>query len=197
MGVSLVIVKSDVKESNGKEVCPLQFQYKYKGSYKRFPTKEYIEFKYWKGGVISNRCPNYTEIQKRINSLRKKLDGVITDIIENGDIPTPTLVKINYDKIEETQLAKQPKPQNFWSSYQTFLKDKSKHHRGYTKTLLTLENTLRKFEKETKHNLTFDFILFGRFETEFKNHCLEIELPPKKNSTKKQIGLSNNYVNAE
>lgn len=195
MGVSLVIVKTDVKVLNGKKVCPLQLQYKYKGSYKRFPTKEYIEFKYWKGGVISNRCPNYTEIQKRINSLRKKLDGVITDIIENGDIPTPTLVKINYDKIEETQLAKQPKPQNFWSSYQTFLKDKSKHHRGYTKTLLTLENTLRKFEKESKHNLTFDFILFGRFETEFKNHCLEIELPPRKNSTKKQIGLSNNYVN--
>ena len=39
----------------------------------------------------------------------KNFASIPTEIIENGDIPTPTLVKINYDKIEETQLAKQPK----------------------------------------------------------------------------------------
>lgn len=103
MGVSLVIVKTDVKELNGKKVCPLLLQYKYKGTYKRFPTKEYIEPKYWKSGVVSNRCPHYTQIIKRITSVRTKLEGIITELIENGDIPTPILVKINYEKKDETQ----------------------------------------------------------------------------------------------
>ena len=99
MGVSLVIVKTDVKVLNGKKVCPLQLQYKYKGTYKRFPTQEYIEPKYWKSGVVSNRCPNYTQIIKRITSVRTKLEGIITELIENGDIPTPILVKINYERM--------------------------------------------------------------------------------------------------
>jgi integrase len=37
--------------------------------------------------------------------------------------------------------------------------------------------------------------LYGRFETEFKNHCLDIELPTKEGSKEKKVGLSNNYVN--
>ena len=195
MGVSLVIVKTDVKVLNGKKVCPLQLQYKYKGTYKRFPTKEYIEPKYWKSGVVLNRCPNYTQIIKRITSVRTKLEGIITELIENGDIPTPILVKINYEKNVETQTKKQPKSKSFWSSYDLFLKDKERYHRGYTKTLISLQNTLLKFEIDTKHKLSYDYILYGRFETEFKNHCLDIELPTKEGSKEKKVGLSNNYVN--
>ena len=162
MGVSLVIVKTDVKVLNGKKVCPLQLQYKYKGTYKRFPTKEYIEPKYWKSGVVSNGCPNYTQIIKRITSVRTKLEGIITELIENGDIPTPILVKINYEKNVETQTKKQPKSKSFWSSYDLFLKDKERYHRGYTKTLISLQNTLLKFEIDTKHKLSYDYILYGR-----------------------------------
>ena len=76
-----------------------------------------------------------------------------------------------------------------------FLKDKERYHRGYTKTLISLQNTLRKFETVTKHKLTYDYILYGRFETEFKNHCLDIELPTKEGSKEKKVRLSNNYVN--
>lgn len=195
MGVSLVIVKTDVKELDGKKVCPLQLQYKYKGTYKRFPTKEYIEPKYWKSGVVSNRCPNYTQIIKRVTSVRTKLEGIITQLIENGDIPTPIMVKINYEKKVETQTKKQPKSKSFWSSYDLFLKDKERYHRGYTKTLISLQNTLLKFEIDTKHKLSYDYILYGRFETEFKTHCLDIELPTKEGSKEKKVGLSNNYVN--
>ena len=52
-----------------------------------------------------------------------------------------------------------------------------------------------KFEIDTKHKLSYDYILYGRFETEFKNHCLDIELPTKEGSKEKKVGLSNNYVN--
>ena len=128
-------------------------------------------------------------MNKRINSVRKKLEDVVTDIIETGGIPTPDLVKINFEKNEETQLTKQPKPKRFWNSYEQFLKDKSKHHRGYTKTLISLKNTLKSFETKTNQTLSFDFIQFGRFETEFKSYCLDVEIPPSKNSKQKKISL--------
>jgi len=195
MGISLVVVKSDLKKVGDKKVCPLYLQYKFKGSYKRFSTQQFIEQKYWKGGSISNRCPNYNEIQKRITSLRSKIEGVITEIIELGGVPTPQLVKLNFDRLNEVQLKKQPQPKSFWKSYETFLDDKSRHHRGYTKTLLTLHNILKKFELETKNLISFDYIQFGRFETDFKNYCLDVELPKDKKTKKKSKGLSNNYVN--
>lgn len=195
MGISLVIVKSDTKKVEGINVSPIHLKYSFKGGYKRFPTHQFIEQKYWKNGVISNRHPQYTDLNKRINSVRKKLEDVVTDIIETGGIPTPDLVKINFEKNEETQLTKQPKPKRFWNSYEQFLKDKSKHHRGYTKTLISLKNTLKSFETKTNQTLSFDFIQFGRFETEFKSYCLDVEIPPSKNSNQKKIGLSNNYVN--
>ena len=196
MGISLVIVKSDVKEVDKKKVCPLYLQYKFKGTYKRFPTHLYIEPKYWKSGVISNRIPDYNDLMKRISSVRSKIEKVITEIIELKGIPTPELVKTNFDKKTEVKIKKQPQPKRkFWVSYDQFLKDKSRHHRGYTKTLYTLRNTLEKFEMDTKNTLTFDYINIGRFETDFKNYCLDIELPKKKDSKEVIKGLSNNYVN--
>ena len=195
MGISLVLIKSDVKEVNGKKICPLYLQYKYKGTYKRFPTHQFIEERFWKSGVVSNRCSNYNEISKRISSVRTKLDKIIGEIIELGGIPTPDLVKINFEKEVEVQVKKQPISKGFWKSYDQFLKDKSRYHRGYTKTLLTLKNTLEKFELDTKNKLSFDYINFGRFETDFKNYCLDIQLPPRKGSKEVVKGLSNNYVN--
>jgi len=195
MGISLVIVKTDVKVQEGKSVCPLYLQYKFKGSYKRFPTHQFIEYKFWKGGRISNRSPKYNELIKRISSVQTKIENVITEIQELGGVPTPDLVKLNFEKEKEVQIKKQPKPKNFWSSYERFLEDKSRLHRGYTKTLVTLKNTLEKFEFDTKNKISFDYIHFGRFETDFKNYCLDIELPKRKNSGEKVKGLSNNYVN--
>ena len=64
MGISLIMVKSDVKVSNGKKVCPIHVKYSHNGEYKRFPTKVFIEPKYWKEGEVSSRCPDYTNIQK-------------------------------------------------------------------------------------------------------------------------------------
>ena len=62
MGISLIIVKTDVKELNGKKVCPIHLKYSSNGVFKRIPTKIFIESKYWKEGVISSRCPDYTNI---------------------------------------------------------------------------------------------------------------------------------------
>lgn len=196
MGISLVLVKTDVKIVENKKVCPVSLQYKFKGTYKRFPTHLYIEPKFWKSGVISNRCPNYNDINKRISSIRSRIEKIITEIIELKGIPTPELVKEKFEKKKEIQIKKQPQiRKKFWLSYDQFLKDKSRHHRGYTKTLITLRNTLEKFEMDTKNTLTFDYINIGRFETDFKNYCLDIKLPNKKGSKEVVIGLSNNYVN--
>lgn len=195
MGVSLVMIKSDGKMVEGKRVCPLYLQYKYKGSYKRFPTRQFIEERFWKNGVISNRCPKYNDISKRISSVRSKLEEVITEVMDLGGVPTPSMVKEKYDSVINVQNKKQTKIQGFWKSYDEFLTDKSRHHRGYTKTLITLKNTLQKFEQETKVKVSFDYVNFGRFESDFKNYCLDIKLPQKKGNKIGNVGLSNNYVN--
>ena len=59
MGISLIIVKSDSKEVNGKEVCPIQLKYSSNGVFKRIPTKIFIEPKYWKEGKIFNKDKQY------------------------------------------------------------------------------------------------------------------------------------------
>jgi integrase len=196
MGLTLTIVKTDRKKVDGKYVCPIQIKYSYRGTYKRFSTKEFIEPKYWKEGVVSPRCPDYLKIQKRITTQIQKINNIITDIVEEGGIPTPDLVKDYYFKKEDTQISKQPKPKSFWKSYDQFLKDKSKYHRGYTKTLITLKNKLRDFETTQKQPISFDYILYGRFEREFKDYCLDLEIPTSNSTThSKTKGLSNNYIN--
>lgn len=65
MGISLVIVKSDTKKVEGINVSPIHLKYSFKGGYKRFPTHQFIEQKYWKNGVISNRHPQYTDLYSR------------------------------------------------------------------------------------------------------------------------------------
>ena len=124
MGISLVIIPKDVKVLDGKNVVPLELKYHLNKEYKRFPTKIYIEPKYWKKGEISNRCPNYTNFQKTITSIRERIEDVISEITEVGGIPTPYLVKINFNKSKEIQLVKQPKGENFWKSYEQFYTEK-------------------------------------------------------------------------
>ena len=195
MGISLVIIPKDVKVLDGKNVVPLELKYHLNKEYKRFPTKIYIEPKYWKKGEISNRCPNYTNFQKTITSIRERIEDVISEITEVGGIPTPHLVKINFNKSKEIQLVKQPKGENFWKSYEQFYTEKKSFNRGYYKTLLTLKNTLEKFEIETKNKMSFDYVLYGNFEYDFKIFCLNVKLPKKEGSKVDNIGLSNNYVN--
>ena len=195
MGISLIIVKSDVKELNGKKVCPIHLKYSSNGVFKRIPTKIFIESKYWKEGEVSSRCPDYTNIQKTITSIRKRLEDVITEITEMGGIPTPHLVKLNFDKSRDIQLVKQPKSEGFWKNYEQFLKEKDSFNRGYTKTLKSLKNTLEKFELETKKKMSFDYIFYGSFEYDFKTFCLKVTIPTKSGPKVSNVGLSNNYVN--
>jgi integrase len=195
MGISFVIVKKDMKVKGKAEVCPIELKYSYNGDYKRFPTKEFVEVKYWKNGTISNRCPNYTQIQKRINVIRKKIEDIVTEILEDGSLPTPSLVKDNYHRTLDIQINKQPSPKSFWVSFEQFYKEKQKQNRGYYKTILSTKNRLKDFEKANKISVSFDYVLHGRFEYDFKVFCWEIDMKEKKNNNVQSKGLSNNYIN--
>lgn len=195
MGISFVIVKKDMKVKGKAEVCPIELKYSYNGDYKRFPTKEFVEIKYWKNGTISNRCPNYTQIQKRINVIRKKIEDIVTEILEDGSLPTPSLVKDNYHRTLDIQINKQPSPKSFWVSFEQFYKEKQKQNRGYYKTILSTKNRLKDFEKANKISVSFDYVLHGRFEYDFKVFCWEIDMKEKKNNNVQSKGLSNNYIN--
>jgi integrase len=195
MGISLLLKKSDSKKLGGKIVSPIKIKYIYKGNYKRFPTDIFIEEKYWKKGSISSRCPNYVDIQRKLSQKMKQINDVITDIVDDGNIPTADLVKILLESKKDITITKQPKLKGFWQAYEEFLTEKSRFQRGYVKTLYTLKFKLKDFEKKTKHRITFDYILFGKFEKDFNNYCLDVEITNRPDKKNKIVGLSNNYVN--
>jgi hypothetical protein len=87
MGISLIMVNSVEKVSNRKKVCPIHIKCSHNGEYKRFPTKAFIEPKYWKEGEVSTRCPDYTNIQKIITSIINR--------VENNSLPIPPLFEQN------------------------------------------------------------------------------------------------------
>jgi len=196
LGISLVLIKGDRKTVDGLKVSPVEVKYSYLKKYKRFSTQVFIQEKYWKNGVLSNRCPKYSYNNSRINKVIRGIEQVILEISENNEVPTVDLVKSHYRQSFNTQVKKQPVVRSFWSSYEIFLKEKEMYSRGYTKTLKTLELQLKKFEETSKLRLTFDYVLFGSFESDFKKHCLLKEIPLSNNDNDKTtIGLSNNYVN--
>jgi len=196
MGITLILVKSDHKTIDNKVVSPIHVKYTFKGHPdKRFPTGIYIEHKYWKPGSISPRCPNHVNIDREITKIKKEIKEIITDIIDEGGYPTPDLVKTRYKSKTKSKISKQPKFKSFWNSYNEFLIEKSKFPRSYLKTLYTLKNKLKDFEQKTNHTISFDYILDGKFERDFKYYCYELELPNQSNKKNKVVGLSNNYIN--
>jgi integrase len=193
MGISLMIVKKDKKKQQNKVVYPIYVKYSYKGLSKRFSTNSFVELQFWKNGSLSNRCPNYIDIQKRITNKIDLLNEIVNQIEENKQLPTTTLVGDLLKQSLNIQLKKQPIKQSFWKCYDLFLKEKSMYHKGYTKTLDTLKNKLEIFENETKQILSFDYINDGGFEIDFKKFCWDTEI--KRKGKVVTVGLSNNYIN--
>jgi site-specific recombinase XerD len=115
--------------------------------------------------------------------------------MEDGGLPTPSMVKDNYHRAIDIQINKHPKPKSFWVSFEQFYKEKQKQNRGYYKTILSTKNRLKDFEKANKINISFDYVFHGRFEYDFKNFCWEIDMKEKKNNNVQSKGLSNNYIN--
>lgn len=195
MGISLTIVKKDCKRNEyGKVVYPIYIKYSYKNQYKRFPTNTFTELKYWKDGYLSNRSPNYTELQKRLTNRIDILNEIISQIGETKELPTPSLVGDWLKKEETIQLKKQPISKGFWNCYEIFLRDKEKYNYSYKKTLDTLHNKLKIFEKETKNYISFDYVIVGSFEIDFKKFCLDTNVKIGKGKHY-EVGLSNNYIN--
>jgi integrase len=196
MGISLVLIRGDKKTLNGVKVSPVEVKYSFKKKYKRFSTQVFIEEKYWKKSSISNRCPNYSMEQSKISKVIRGIEDVITEITDNDEIPTVDLVKSIYTSKYNTQLKKQPIIKSFWSSYELFIREKEMYSRGYTKTIKTLKFRLKEFEKDNKIRLSFDYVLYGSFENDFKHYCLKREIPlSNEEDNKTTIGLSNNYIN--
>jgi integrase len=196
MGISLVLVRGDKKTLNGTKVLPIEVKYSYKNKYKRFSTQVYVEEKYWKNSTLSNRCPKYSLEQSKISKVIRGIEDVIKEISDNDEIPTVDLVKSIYSSKFNTQIKKQPIIKSFWTSYEMFIREKEMYSRGYTKTIKTLKFRLKEFEKDNKIRLTFDYVLYGSFENDFKHYCLKREIPISNEEIKKTtIGLSNNYIN--
>ena len=141
--------------------------------------------KNFSSGVIKTSTQNYTHKQKIVNTILNNLEQIISDIKENGLEPNPQLVKKEYEnKLKEREFTT-PVPKSFWKAFEEWKNSKRGKSRGYTKTIITLQNRLIDFQSYNKSIITFDFIV-GRtiiFQSEFENFLMDSR------------ELSNNYVN--
>jgi len=195
MGLSLILIKSDEKIDEGRKVYPLVFKYTFKKTEKRFPTHQFIQLRHWKEGIVSPHCPNYSDIMGNLLTQRGKIEKIISEIIQNGGVPTADLVKIYYNRQQKVTVAKQPKLKGFWPCYEEFLKEKYQTHVAFYRVLKTLEFRLKGFQTKTEYQLSFDYVNTDEFELEFKEYCKNAELSVKHREHGAIVGLSNNYVN--
>lgn len=145
-----------------------------------------VDEKNFKNGVLKSKVDNYTSKTRILNSSISEIESIISFIKEDGKEPNPPLIKKLYLEKRESKKFDTPKPnKTFWKSFEEWVNTKRGKSRGYTKTLITLENRLRDFESERKIPITFDYVVSKTiiFQSEFENFLWE---------SKK---LSNNYIN--
>jgi integrase len=145
-----------------------------------------ILHKYFSNGLIKTKTPNYTLKQNIVNSLLSDIEKIISEDKKNGFEPNPKRVKQQLENRLKEKTVITPKVNiSFWESYDEWYNTKRGKSRGYLKTIITLKNRLKDFEKHRKTRLTFDELVFRTkiFQSNFENFLWDTK------------GLSNSYIN--
>lgn len=122
-------------------------------------TQIEIEPKYFKNSSVSTRCDRYYEITDEIGIITSDLRKLLIEIQKDGLVPEPKLLKNKYLERQRQKRYETPKIKTFWDAYEEWLVTKKGKSRGYTKTLVTLQNRLKDFEKFRKTPIGFESIV--------------------------------------
>ena len=141
--------------------------------------------KHFKNGDIHIRTPNYSIKRNKMDSIVSDIEKITSELIKDGLVPYPKVVKERYDDLRRVKEMNSPKSTTFWEGYKEFMETKKHKSRGYTKTFISLKNRLEDFEKFKKIKLSFDFVVGNsfKFQNQFQHFLWE------------EKGLSNNYIN--
>jgi len=136
-------------------------------------------------GSLKTGIKGYSNKQRVITSLISDIEHIISLMKSDGLEPNPKLVKKRYEDHVRTKSLNTPQVISFWGGFQEFQDSKKHLSRGYKKTITTLKNRLKGFEKHEGILLSYDFIV-GKseiFQTKFQNYLWE------------ERKVSNSYVN--
>ena len=182
MKLTLFLRRSRINEKGESEVF---YRLRSKDGQNLISTDVLVKPKDFKNGSINVSHPRYNFLNNSLIRIRKDLDNIITDLNDEDDVVTPKRVKIRYDELLEDRDGVITELLDFWKGYQEYLETKKLKSYGYLKTLITLENHLRKFEIIKKRRITYEWITKKTllFQTEFNDYLWNTK------------GLSNSYVN--
>jgi hypothetical protein len=144
-----------------------------------------VEPKYFKNGLVTTRHSDYLLINEEINRIIAELNRIYIEFKTQGSIPLPNLVKKTYlDGLKQKRFDTE-KIVPFWKAMSEWRETKKGLSRGYTKTLLTLENRLRDFEKDRGIPISFSYVIGSTqlFQSQFQNFLWE------------ERKLTNGYIN--
>ena len=182
MKLTLFLRRSRINEKGESEVF---YRLRSKDGQNLISTDVLVKPKDFKNGSINVSHPRYNFLNNSLIRIRKDLDNIITDLNDEDDVVTPKRVKLRYDELLEDRDGVITELLDFWKGYQEYLETKKLKSYGYLKTLITLENHLRKFEIIKKRRITYEWITKKTllFQTEFNDYLWNTK------------GLSNSYVN--
>lgn len=182
MKISLI---HKTQQPNKNKECEVYYRMRSKVGDVKISTDVWVKPKDFKNGSIKVSHPNYNTLTKNLNLIRKDLDNIITDLIEEDEVLTPKRVKLRYSELIENRDEDITELLDFWKGYEEYLEIKKLKSYGYLKTLRTLENHLRNFEVYKNRRITYEWICKKTllFQTEFNDYLW--------NKRK----LSNSYVN--
>ena len=182
MKLTLFLRRSRINEKGESEVF---YRLRSKDGQNLISTDVLVKPKDFKNGSIKVSHPRYSFLNNSLIRIRKDLDNIITDLNDEDDVVTPKRVKLRYDELLEDRDGVTTELLDFWKGYQEYLETKKLKSYGYLKTLITLENHLRKFEIIKKRRITYEWITKKTllFQTEFNDYLWNSK------------GLSNSYVN--
>lgn len=149
-------------------------------------TGVFVLPKNFSNGLIKTKTPNYIHKQSIINSILSDIEKIIGNDKKGGFEPNPKRIKQQLENKVKEKIVSTPKIDvSFWESFDEWYDTKRGKSRGYLKTIITLKNRLKDYEKSRKTSISFDELVFRTkiFQSGFENFLWDSK------------GLSNSYIN--
>ena len=184
MNISYVLKKQSINK-DGEYPIYIRLRKNVDGKWEEtsIPTNVRVLPKFFKEGNIKTKEPNYNEKSRILDNLYNDIKTLEFEGLGEGINTTPKWIR---DRINEDEKLNEPQLKlNFWNSYKEWFSTKKGFSRGYTKTIITLGNRLKDFEKWSGIKITYKSIVKNPtlFQSKFENFLWETK------------GLSNSYIN--
>jgi integrase len=173
------------QQQNKSGECEVFFRLRNPSGDVKISTDIFLQPKDFKNGNIKISHPNYKSYNLTLLRIRKDLDFIIDNFVENEESFTPKMVKFKYDELVSNREDDEIELLDFWKGFEEYLETKKLKSYGYLKTIKTLENHLRHFEIKCGRKLSYEWVIRKThlFQTEFNEYLWNDK------------GLSNSYVN--